>query len=478
MKRKRVIVWFRNDLRLHDNEALTDALQAAEEVVPVYIFDTRLFQHHTPSGFPKTGKFRAQFILESVADLRQQLRALGNDLYIRVGLPEEELFDLARQLKSSWVFCNRERTREEVAVQDALEQKLWSVGQEIIYSRGKMLYYTQDLPFPVTHSPDSFTSFRKEVERYVAIREPLPRPEAIPPSSIPLEMGAIPKLEDFGHQPFEIDPRTAIQFVGGETEGLRQLEYYFEGTQLIKEFKETRDYLIGRDYSTKFSAWLSQGCLSPKKIYQAIRNFESRFGKNEGTAALFNSLLWRDYFRLMAKKHGERIFERGGISGEADRNWKDDPQLFKLWQEGRTGVPFIDANMREIAATGYMSNRGRQNTASFLVKDLKVNWQLGAEYFESLLVDYDPASNYGNWNFLAGVGLDKREERHYNILSQAHRYDPNGDYVKLWLPELAGLPADKVHRPDTLSETEQSILHLRLGADYPKAMISTERWAR
>ncbi|MDX1666661.1 MAG: deoxyribodipyrimidine photo-lyase, partial [Saprospiraceae bacterium] len=142
MYKNRAIVWFRQDLRLHDNEALTEALKQADEVIPIYVFDERLFNGETSYGFRKTGKYRAQFIIESVEDLRRSLRELKSDLIVRVGKPEEEIFELARQAKSRWVFCNRERTREEVEVQDALEKNLWTIGQEMRYSRGKMLYYT------------------------------------------------------------------------------------------------------------------------------------------------------------------------------------------------------------------------------------------------------------------------------------------------------------------------------------------------
>ncbi len=474
--KEKAIVWFRQDLRLHDNEALTDALRCTQEVIPVYVFDERQFLGETRFGFPKTGKFRAKFILESVRDLRNRLRQKGSELIVRFGKPEEEIFRIARQARTSWVFCNRERTREEVEVQDALEKNLWSVGQEIRYSRGKMLYYTSDLPFPVTHTPDVFTQFRKEVERYVPVREPLPEPEEIPFYSGAIDCGELPGLSDLGQEEFEPDPRAVLEFRGGETEGLQRLKHYIWEAQHVKTYKETRNGLIGEGYSTKFSPWLAQGCLSPKMIYHEVKKYESVYGGNKSTYWVFFELLWRDFFRLMAKKYENRIFLRGGTKGEDDPAWRNDRKLLRKWVDGNTGVPFIDANMREIANTGFMSNRGRQNVASFLVKDLKVNWQMGAEYFESVLIDYDVASNYGNWNYVAGVGSDPRENRYFNLLSQARRYDPDGAYVKLWIPELADLPADKVHRPDRLSFAEQEEHHLKLGADYPKAVINTSKW--
>ncbi len=473
--KRRAIVWFRQNLRLHDNEALTEALTNAYEVIPVYVFDERTFIGKTSYGFPKTDRFRAQFIIESVADLRQSLQKLGSNLIVRVGKPEEEIFELAKACKTSWVFCNRERTTEELAVQDQLEKNLWSVGQEIRYSRGKMLYYTADLPFPVQHTPDVFTQFRKEVERIVQVREPLPKPDkSFNPSPLDLDPGVIPSPEDFGHEPFELDPRCALPFKGGETEALKRLKHYFWDTNLVKTYKETRNEMIGSDYSSKFSPWLAQGCLSPKMIYAELKRYEKERGSNESTYWLFFELLWRDFFRFMGKKHGNKIFQKGGPRGKIDHNLSDNQALFERWANGETGNPFIDANMRELNLTGFMSNRGRQNVASFLVKDLKVNWQIGAEYFESLLIDYDPCSNWGNWNYVAGVGSDPREDRYFNILTQARRYDPTGAYVKYWLPELADLPEDKIHAPDLMPEREKAQYGLQV--HYPQAMISSKRW--
>ena len=477
MNKKRAIVWFRQDLRLHDNEALCDALEQSDEVIPVFVFDERTFKGETRFGFSKTGPFRTKFIIESIHDLRESLGELGSELIVRVGKPEEEIFKIARLAKTSWVFCNRERTQEEVDVQDALERNLWSIGQEMRYSRGKMLYYTADLPFPITHTPDVFTQFRKETERYVPVRKPLPTPEDLKPTTFELNPGEIPALPDFGKEEFEIDQRAVLRFKGGEKEGMKRLHYYLWGSHQIRQYKETRNGLIGGDYSSKFSPWLAQGCLSPKKIYDEVKRYEAEFGTNKSTYWLIFELLWRDFFRFMGKKHGSKIFQKGGIIGHANSGYSNDFRLFQLWKEGRTGVPFIDANMRELERTGFMSNRGRQNVASFLVKDLAVNWQLGAEYFESVLIDYDPCSNYGNWNYIAGVGSDPREDRYFNIISQAKRYDPKGDYVKLWIPELAEVPSEKVHRPDLLSTPEQKNLKVVLGSDYPKPMINTRKWA-
>ena len=478
MCQKRAIIWFREDLRLHDNEALAEARKHANEIIPVFVFDERVFQGKTEwFDFPKTGKYRAKFIIESVIELRESLRKLGSDLYVRVGKPEEEIFDIAQASKTSWVFCNRERTRDEIQVQDSLERKLWSIGQEVRFSRGKMLFYTADLPFPVTQTPDSFTQFRKEVERFIPIRNPIPAPtEKFPPLTVPLASGTMPQLEDFGWEPFTADERGVLPFTGGESEGLRRLQYYLWETDLAANYKETRNGLLYGDYSTKFSPWLAHGCLSPKKIFAELKRYEKERVKNKSTYWIFFELMWRDFFRLMGKKHEEHIFLKSGTARRSRPELKNDPKLLQIWIEGKTGVPFIDANMRELAATGFMSNRGRQNVASFLINDLNVNWQMGAEYFESVLIDYDPMSNWGNWNYLAGVGSDPRENRYFNILSQAKRYDPKGDYVRHWIPELAHIPGEKIHQPERYSLEDDSSIAVQLGADYPKAMVDMGRW--
>jgi deoxyribodipyrimidine photo-lyase len=223
-------------------------------------------------------------------------------------------------------------------------------------------------------------------------------------------------------------------------------------------------------YSSKLSAWLSLGCISPRRIYADIRAYEQEVTANESTYWLIFELLWRDYFFFVAEKFEKRLFIKGGIRQKGDEDLRRDPRLLKAWMEGDTGIPFIDANMQQLVKTGFMSNRGRQNVASFLVKDLLQDWRVGASYFEHQLVDYDPASNWGNWCYVAGVGNDPRADRYFNIQKQANQYDPHGAFVRHYLPILAILPDAYVHVPHTLPSTEAKRLNWKAGA-YPKPIV-------
>jgi deoxyribodipyrimidine photo-lyase len=447
MYKKRSIVWFRNDLRLHDNESVTEALRYSEEIIYLYVFDPRMFGT-SKYGFPKTGRFRTKFLLESVRALKEAIEHRNGKIIIRVGFPEEIIPELASRFKTNGIFCNRERTSEEELIQNSLEKTLWSIGQEMRYFRGKMLIYTSDLPFPINQTPDIFTQFRKEVEHMVPIREPLPAPSDLKSFNNPsFDYGNIPdSTELIDLELTDNHPNTSFPLKGGEHEGLKRLEDYIWNSGSLATYKDTRNGLNGLNYSSKFSPYLANGSLSPKMIYHQILKFEEQSVSNESTYWMKFELLWRDFFRFMAKKHGNSIFKHCGTSGIKDKPKPEfDPVKFQKWIDGQTGVPFIDANMRELKYTGYMSNRGRQNVASYLINELEQPWLAGAEYFESILIDYDPASNYGNWNYLAGVGSDPRQDRHFNIVNQAKKYDPNGDYVRLWCPELKDLSAEELY---------------------------------
>lgn len=469
MTDSRILIWYRNDLRVRDHEPLYRSLKANAQVISVYCFDPRQFGQ-TAFGFPKTGAFRAQFLLESLTDLRQSLRSLGSELIVRHGNPEIVLPDLAQQLGVSAVYYYREVTSEELAVETALKTALQALNISIKSFWGHTLYHPDDLPFEIRKLPELFTNFRKQVEKYANVNPTVATPQTLLPLPDDIEVGDLPTLEKLGLESIELDDRAVLPFHGGETTGLARLDHYFWQQNHLKAYKETRNGMLGADYSSKFSPWLALGCLSPRYIYEQVQQYEAQRVKNDSTYWLVFELLWRDFFRFICAKHGDRIFRRSGLQG-VEIPWKQDWQRFDLWRTGQTGFPLVDANMRELAATGFMSNRGRQNVASFLTKNLGIDWRMGAEWFESLLIDYDVCSNWGNWNYTAGVGNDARGFRFFNILKQSKDYDPQGEYVKHWLPELAAVPAGKVHEPWKLLPVEQQRFGVRLGVDYPNPVV-------
>jgi deoxyribodipyrimidine photo-lyase len=470
------VCWFRRDLRLHDHPALIAAARASDALVPVYVLDPREFAE-TPLGFRKTGPFRARFLLESLADLRESLRRTGTDLVVRVGYPELVLPELVRQVGAAEIRTGHETATEERAVVAALRAAL--NGVPLHEEEQSTLYHPDDLPFDIAALPDVFTKFRHQVEARATVR-----PEVLPPAKLPplppgLDPGTVPTLAelDFDETDATPDPRAALVHRGGETAGLARLRQYLWETDALGTYKLTRNGLLGSDYSSKFSAWLAWGCLSPRRIFTEVRRYEAERVKNESTYWLIFELLWRDYFRFVARKYGERLFHRGGIQQKPVR-WNQNRRLFEAWQQGETGTPFVDANLRELLLTGFMSNRGRQNVASYLTRDLGVDWRWGAAWMESQLVDYDVYSNWGNWQYVAGIGNDPREDRYFNILSQAERYDETGAYVRHWLPELAGVPDGRVHLVGLFTRADQRAFGVQLGVTYPNPLTDPARWQR
>ncbi|EGR31487.1 hypothetical protein IMG5_108280 [Ichthyophthirius multifiliis] len=251
---------------------------------------------------------------------------------------------------------------------------------------------------------------------------------------------------------------------------MNRVQQYIWEQDLLKNYKNTRNGMVGADYSSKFSIWLANGCISPRYIYQEVKKYEKERIKNDSTYWIIFELLWRDYFKFVAIKYKNKLFYKNGIQG-LDINWNQEINYFELWKNGKTGYPLVDANMRELNSTGFMSNRGRQNVASFLNKNMWVDWRMGAEYFESILLDYDPESNYGNWQYSAGIGNDGRQFRVFNITKQSNDYDPEGIYIKLWIPELKNVPKNKLFEPWKLNKEEQKEYGVIIGKDYPEPIL-------
>ncbi len=461
---KRGLVWFRNDLRLLDNEALNHALSRHEELLLVYCFDPRHFGESI-LGMKKTGAFRTQFIIESLEDLKEKLRTKNSDILVFQDKPEELIPRLCTNYGIKDVYFHCESGTEEENLENQLESVLNAKSVECHKFYAQTLYHIDDLPFPVKQTPDVFSTFRKKVEKEGNVRDIFNEPEHINTIS-DLPDTQIPSLFQLGHEEIDMDERTAFPFKGGETAGIEHLSNYLWEKDLLKTYKQTRNGLIGTDYSSKFSPWLSVGAISPRFIYWQVKKYESQKIKNKSTYWLVFELIWRDFFNIQAQKLGSRLFKLEGAKG-LKKSWQTDEGLFDLWKKGKTGIPFIDANMIELKRTGFMSNRGRQNVASFLTKDLKINWLWGAAYFESMLIDHDVSSNYGNWQYVAGVGADPREDRYFNVLKQSLTYDQKGNYIRKWIPELSPLSDHYLHRAFALSQAEKK----DLGLNYPSAQI-------
>ena len=429
---KNALVWFKTDLRIEDNETLLKAIAQSEKILPVYCFDEAHFET-TPYGFKKTGAFRAQFLLESLEDLDAKLRTLGSGLRIVMGKPEVEIPKLVQEYKAQKVFAKREVAFEEIQTGRKVRNELFKLRCELETFSTSTLYHAEDLPFSIKDIPDVFTNFRKKTEKDSEIRNPFAAPTKInSPEIPPLEL---PSLEALGLSKNTIDSRAVLQFKGGESEALQRLNHYFFETQCLSTYKETRNGMVGADYSSKFSPWLALGCISPSFIYAEIKKYEKQFGANDSTYWLVFELLWRDFFRFMFKKYQTKFFLYEGIKTEKVNSKSLNEKLLSQWENGTTPSDFINANMLELQQTGFMSNRGRQNVASYFCNEMNMDWRFGAAYFEEQLIDYDVCSNWGNWAYLAGVGNDPRGHRYFNIEKQSNDYDKKKSFRKLWLTE-------------------------------------------
>jgi len=498
---KNVLVWLRNDLRLNDNPILQkafDAAKTANNVIIVYIFDETNFEK-TSLDLPKTGIFRTNFLLESVTDLQKQLQSYGSDLFVYKGKTEEILLNLTQKLEIKTIFSSKEITFEETNLENKVKEAVSKLNVKVDLTFQQTLFDFEELPFKLDKLPNIFTEFRKKIEKSVIVSKPISVPNQLKivekskgkSNFLPqLESTPIPTLHHFGFTELESkklhNPKAVLKFEGGETAALQRLNYYLFESNLLQTYKETRNGLLGGDYSSKFSAWLANGSISAKTIWTEIEKYEQEVTSNQSTYWLKFELLWREYFKFIAAKYGNKIFLLEGMKDnenleqiygkeretlEKHFEQEQNKKLFDKWKTAKTGIPFVDANMKELNETGFMSNRGRQNVASFLVKDLKLDWRWGASYFESKLIDYDVTSNWANWAYIAGVGNDPREDRYFNILKQARDYDSNGDFVKYWLPQLIDVPNHLVHTIHKLTPKELEKYEISLGGNYPYPIV-------
>ena len=432
--------------------------------LPLVIFDTRLYGSKSLSsfGFTRTGPFRGNLARQGVIDLSDSLKRRGSGLLIKQGKPEEVIPELVEQLQKAGndvvLLTHDEFAWEEQQLQKEVQYRLKQLSPSVPFLTfwGGTLIHLVDLPFPMSQLPSVYTQFRLAVEKKWRVRDwrdfTYDGPLLPPPSGVG-ELGTVPSMNQLGYQEANgddswepvIDKRSVVQWKGGETDALARVKEYLWDSNGIKDYKLTRNMLVGRNSSSKMSPFLCMGSLSPLYLYSEIKRYEAERVKNDSTYWLVFEILWRDYFRYYCLFHSRRMFFPYGVKGakttERQKDliqpeWNDDPKLIRAWIEGKTGYPFVDANMRELMTSGWMSNRGRQVVASFLIKDMKMDWRIGAEWFESHLLDYDVGSNWGNWSYMAGVGGDPRNARYFSVRKQEAMYDAGGEFVQLWVPEV------------------------------------------
>jgi len=415
---KTVIYWFRNDLRLEDNPAFLQACNDADYILPIYIHQV-YFKQETSWGFSRVGEHRQLFLEQSLHDLRAQLLNMGSDLLEFKADSIDAFKKLRTQHKVDVIYCEQIEAPEELAqvarLKDA-EFQVKTVWQSSMLD-------PQSLPIPLQDVPDVFTQFRQQVEKHkLRFAEPADAPQKIPP---------LPALAIFSIEQAMAHLQTAdCLFKGGEQSARAHIQQYFD-RHLPDTYKQTRNQLIGMDYSSKFSPWLALGCCSARSIAKQLSGYEVRHGANDGTYWLWFELLWRDYFRFLHFKFGKKLYYSRGLSTSPSNQF--DSKQFLRWSSGNTGVQLIDAGMRELQETGYLSNRMRQIVASYWIYDMKGDWRAGAAWFESQLIDYDVYSNQGNWLYIAGKGTDPRGGRPFNVSKQTQDHDPNGAYRQMWL---------------------------------------------
>ena len=465
---RRVLLWFKQDLRLDDHPALQAAM-VAERLLPLYVLDPALLLPG-PLGSRRLGVHRARFLLESLVALDGELRQRGSGLRVVQGRAEEWIPRLVEELGLDAVLTLDEIVPDERARLDAVAHAL---GRHAPLQRlpADHLLGDGELPCPPSELPQAFSRFREAVEQRPPVFQPRPAAAHLPalPEGFGSHVGALPSLSQLGLGEPLAEPNSAFPFAGGEPAGQARLRDYLWLGQGVRQYLETRDGMVGSEYSSKLSPWLANGSLSARRVAAELRRHESQYGQNDSTRALWQQLLWRDFFRRTLARHGDALFRSAGLKATARAPTHLD-ERFERWCQGRTGMPLVDANMRELAATGYLSARGRQIVATYLVGDLRQDWRHGAAWFEEHLLDYDPASNWGNWAYLAGVASDPRRRSLANALRQARHYDPEATYVSLWLPELRSVPPQLRHTPFLLP-------HLQLDAmGYPRLEHIPEAW--
>ena len=442
------IVWFRNDLRIEDNPALSAAANSAAHVIPLFIFDKKL---------STVGANRTKFLMESLADLKRSLEARGGDLVVRSGEPIDVLSEIAKETRADAVYYATDYSphsmKQDIAVDESLDQvhiKTKRFPGRLIIDDTEKVKTKSNTPYKV------FSPFYRSwlgVERRALANAP--RSVSLP---LGFETGKLPQLSNYSEKS-ELAPHAQA---GGESLAKKRLTEFLD--EQIDTYSQTHNDMAA-DNTSRLSAYLHFGCISPLWI-------ESQLGDSDGEQAFARQLAWRDFYNTILYNFpttaDEEFQERFRFL-----EWNSSEEHLNAWQQGKTGYPIVDAAMRQLLEEGWMHNRGRLIVGSFLTKDLQLDWRLGEKHFMRWLIDGDPANNIGNWQWIASVGVDPAPlfRRLYNPTSQAKNYDPQHTYIRRYLPELRNVPDEYIVEPWKMSQEVQAEVGCIIGNTYPAPIV-------
>lgn len=409
-----IIYWFRNDLRLRNNEALNRAVAQKQPILFVYLLDDAQ-DVDTGLGFSRMSPHRRTYLENTLFELKKSLAEFGHQLHIHYGNPLHVFQELIRFHKPAGVFAQAEYAPEEKLLE---AQVAAMVPLHLTF--GSTLFTPESVPFPVEKSPFYYTAFLNKV------------------SVLPLEttaQGAFVEAKAYDAfnstlVTYQLQSKPFHLPAGEEVARQKVLDYL--SSSAIDEYVTSRELFMGDHYSTFWSPYLALGVINVREVMALIKqNTQHRESAQSSVQKLMEQLIWREYYRFLMLRYGSRLFWRHGLRNK-NRERHDDRDAFEQWRLGKTGSPLIDAFMKELLHTGFLSNRGRMLASYYLAKVMQVNWLWGAQWFESALIDYDVCNNYGNWAYQAGTGTDSRVNRRFNIEKQISKFDPQHEYINKW----------------------------------------------
>jgi len=431
--------WFRNDLRLHDNTALDALADRADEWLPVFVLDPELLARH-PASRPRT-----RFLLDCLARLESALAARGVPLVIRAGRPEKVLPKLARETKCRVVGWNAAPTPLGIRRDARVEAALARIGVETLVRRDHTVFGPDEIRTRTGGCYSVYTPYRNAWwEAWHRLPRLAPARTRLPARAI---RGVAPRDANGLAAPIASGPKLPS---GGEAAARRRLRLFLSDAAARYHVDRDRPDVDG---TSRLSPHLRFGTISIRRCFgDALAAARDAPAARTGIRKWLDELVWREFYHAVLA-NSPRVLGRSFRPEYDALEWAEDAGAFDAWRSGRTGYPFVDAGMRQLAATGWMHNRARMVVASFLTKDLLIDWRRGERHFFDALVDGDPASNNGGWQWAASTGTDAQPYfRIFNPVAQGERWDPEGRYVRRWVPELRGLPAKSIHAPWRMAE--------------------------